>query len=119
MIYKHTYASGNHLCNLSDEALERELANETLRGFLILANLAESHSPRAVAMRLLYTSSSGIPGDLRGSGPASFFCSRNLTNRRAFVSCVVFSCSVLCARHEENEHMGKDGEELKGMPCTE
>ena len=41
------------LGDLADEALERELADEELRGLLVPADLAESDGARAVAVGLL------------------------------------------------------------------
>ena len=42
------------LGDLADEALERELADEQLRGLLVLADLAERHGARAVPVGLLH-----------------------------------------------------------------
>ncbi len=39
--------------NFANQALERQLANEQLRGLLVLADLAQGDGPRAEAMRLL------------------------------------------------------------------
>ena len=40
------------LRNLSDQALERQLANEELRALLVAADLAEGYRARSVAMGL-------------------------------------------------------------------
>ena len=45
--------------HLADEALERKLAEEQVRAFLVLADLAERDRPRAVAVRLLGPSGRG------------------------------------------------------------
>ena len=92
MIHKHAYASESHLCNLSYEALERELAKEWLRGLLILSNLAESNSTRAIAMRPLYSRCC--------CGP---LCRRNLVRDGLFT--VVLTCSLLRARHKAREQI--------------
>jgi hypothetical protein len=42
------------LGDLAHQALERQLTDEQLGGLLILANLAQSHGTRAVAMGLLH-----------------------------------------------------------------
>jgi hypothetical protein len=52
------------LRNLTNETLERSLANKKVRGFLILADLTESNSSRTVTVRLLDTS--GGRGALAG-----------------------------------------------------
>ena len=44
------------LGDLADEALERELADEQVRGLLVAADLAEGDGARAVAVGLLDTS---------------------------------------------------------------
>ena len=54
------------LGNLTNKALEGGLADEQVGGLLVLADLTESHSTRAVAVGLLHSSSSGgrLPGSL-------------------------------------------------------
>jgi hypothetical protein len=52
------------LSDLTNETLERSLANEKVRGLLVLADLTESNSSRAVTMGLLYAS--GGRGALAG-----------------------------------------------------
>ena len=47
------------LCDLTDKALEGQLANEKLSGLLVLADLAKSHGTRPVAVGLLDTATSG------------------------------------------------------------
>jgi len=42
------------LGDLAHEALERELADQKLRGLLVLADLPEGHGAGAVAVRLLH-----------------------------------------------------------------
>ena len=44
-----------HLCNLTDQALERQLADQQLRGLLVLADLAQRDSAGPVAVGLLHT----------------------------------------------------------------
>ncbi len=44
------------LRHLSAEALERQLADQQVRGLLVLADLAEGHGPRSVSVRLLDSS---------------------------------------------------------------
>lgn len=41
-----------HLCDLTDEALERQLADKQFGRLLILANLPKSYCPRPVAWLL-------------------------------------------------------------------
>ena len=48
------------LGNLTNKALEGELANKQLRGLLVAPNLAESDGTRAEAVRLLHTTGSGL-----------------------------------------------------------
>ena len=45
------------LRDLAHQALERELADQKLSGLLVLADLAESHGARAVAVRFLHSTS--------------------------------------------------------------
>jgi hypothetical protein len=70
------------LSDLANQPLERKLAEEEIRILLVLANLAQSHSPRAKAVRLLYPASRGrrlasslgsesTPGGLATGRPAS------------------------------------------------
>ena len=47
------------LGNLTDKALEGQLADEELSGFLVFTDLTESDGTGSVAMRLLYTTGSG------------------------------------------------------------
>ena len=70
------------LGNLTDKALEGQLADEKLSGLLVTTDLTESNSTRAITMGLLDTSGSGgrlagslggklLPGGLATSGLAS------------------------------------------------
>ena len=65
------------LGNLSDKALEGELADEKLSGLLVTTDLTESHGAGAVAMGLLDTSRRGgalarsLGGELLAGGLAS------------------------------------------------
>ena len=65
------------LGDLPDETLEGELADEELRGLLVLPDLSEGHSTRAVPVGLLDTTSSrgrlagGLGGQLLPWGLAS------------------------------------------------
>jgi len=56
------------LCDLSDQALERQLADQQLSGLLVAADFTKSHSSWPVAMRLLYSTGGGraFPGSLGG-----------------------------------------------------
>ena len=56
------------LSDFADQALEGELADEELSALLVLADLAESHSAGAVAVRLLDSTSGGsrLAGGLSG-----------------------------------------------------
>ena len=47
------------LGNLTDKALEGQLADEELSGFLVFTDLTESDGSGSVTMRLLHTSGSG------------------------------------------------------------
>jgi hypothetical protein len=47
------------LRNLPHQPLERQLADEKLRGLLVLADLPEGHGPRPVSVGLLHTAGSG------------------------------------------------------------
>ena len=47
------------LSNLTDQALERKLANEQVSGLLVTTDLSESDRSRAITVGLLDTSSSG------------------------------------------------------------
>jgi len=64
------------LGDLSHQALERELADEQLRGLLVPADLTESHGPGAVPVGLLHATSrggglaGGLGGQLLTRGPA-------------------------------------------------
>jgi len=53
------------LGNLTDQALEGQLADEQLRGLLVLADLTQRHGAGPVAVRLLHTTGGG--GGLAGS----------------------------------------------------
>jgi hypothetical protein len=53
------------LSNFTDKTLERGLADQEIRGLLVLADLAKSDGTWAVSVRLLDTSGSG--GGLAGS----------------------------------------------------
>ena len=46
--------SAKKLCDLSNQALKRELADEQLRRLLVAADLAERDGARSVAVRFLY-----------------------------------------------------------------
>jgi hypothetical protein len=65
------------LSNLTDKALERQLADEELSALLVAADLTESHSSRAVTVGLFDTSSgrgalaSSLGGQLLTGGLAS------------------------------------------------
>ena len=65
------------LGDLADEALERELADQQVRGLLVPADLAEGDGARAVAVGLLDAASgrgrlaSGLGGELLARGLAS------------------------------------------------
>ena len=65
------------LGNLTNQTLERQLANEQLSGFLVAPDFTESHSTGLVAVRLLDTSggwcalTSGLSGQLLSWGLAS------------------------------------------------
>ena len=54
-----TKVSFEILSNLTDQALEGQLADEQLSGLLILADLTESHGTGPVTMGLLHATSSG------------------------------------------------------------
>ncbi len=64
------------LGNLTDQALERELADEELSRLLVTTDLTESDGTRAVAMGLLHTASrrraltGGLGGELLTGRPA-------------------------------------------------
>jgi len=65
------------LGNLTDETLERELADEQLGGLLVATNLTESDGTRLISVRLLDTSgagsrlASGLGGELLSWGLAT------------------------------------------------
>lgn len=60
------------LGELTNETLERQLADEKLSGLLVTANLTDSHGTGAVTVGLLHTGSSGgrLAGSLMGEGLA-------------------------------------------------
>lgn len=47
------------LCNLTNETLEGELADEQLRALLVATNFTEGNSTRPETMGLLHTTSGG------------------------------------------------------------
>ena len=51
------------LCDLTNETLERELANEKLCRLLVATDFTEGDGTRAEAMRLLHTTSRGLQDD--------------------------------------------------------
>jgi len=59
------------LCNLTDETLERGLANEEIGRLLVLSDLTKSYSSGTITMRFLYSScgggrlTSGLCGELK------------------------------------------------------
>ena len=63
------------LSNLTDQALERELADEQLSGLLIFTDLTESHGTGPVTMGLLNTTSS------RGGFASSYRMDNEKTKR--------------------------------------
>ena len=69
------------LRDLPDEPLERQLADEQLRGLLVPADLAEGDGSRAVSVRLLDSSGrrGGLPGCLGGELFARGLASGGLT----------------------------------------
>ncbi len=78
------------LGDLADEALERELADQQLGGFLVTADLAKSHGARAVAVGLLHAAS-------RRRGLASGLGGELLSGRFATGG---FACGLLGAGHD-------------------
>ena len=76
------------LRDLADEALEGQLADEQLGGFLVAPDLTESHGARLVAVRLLDASggrgalAGGLGGQLLPGGLAS----------RGFAGCLLGTC---------------------------
>lgn len=77
-----TQISFEVLCNFPDEPLEGQLPDQQLSALLILADLTEGNSSRAVAVRLLHSTSGGgrltgslggklLPGSLPSRGLAS------------------------------------------------
>lgn len=82
------------LGDLSDEALEGQLADEQLGGFLVAADLSESHGAGPVAVRLLDSAGGrgALAGGFGGQLLAGSFASGGLTG------CLLGSrhdCSVL------------------------
>ena len=70
------------LSDLADQSLEGELADEKLRALLVLADLTESHSSGAIAMRLLGGAGGGggLTGGLGGELLAGNLSSGTLTS---------------------------------------
>ena len=56
------------LCNLTNQALERELADKELRGLLVATDLAKGDGTRSETMRLLHTTSGGCRSSLTCCG---------------------------------------------------
>ena len=103
------------LSDLPDQALEGQLADQQLGGLLVAADLAESHGPGPVAVRLLHSaggrgalpgglggqllpgslSSGGLTGGLLGSG---HFPLQSVRGDAAARGAIYTSCSTqLCA----------------------
>ena len=77
------------LSDLTDKALEGQLADEKLGGLLVTTDLTKSHSTRSVSVGLLHTTSGG--GALAGS-LGSELLSGGLASGR-------LSCGLLCSGH--------------------
>jgi hypothetical protein len=79
------------LGDLADEALERQLADEQLRGFLVATDLTESHRAGSVAMGLLDTAggrgalASRLGGQLLARGLSSRGLASGLLGTSHFV----------------------------------
>ena len=69
------------LRDLADQSLERELADQQVRGLLVSADLAERDGSRSVSVRLLHSSSRGraLAGGLGGELLARRFSSGRFT----------------------------------------
>ena len=90
------------LGDLADEALERKLADEEVRGLLVAADLAEGHGSRAVAVGLLDTSGGGgrlagcLGGELLAGGFASGGLAGGLLGAGHFVCWCVIVMPDVC-----------------------
>ena len=71
------------LSDLSDEALEGQLADERLRGFLVAADLPQSHGTGTVTVRLLDATGGrgALPGGFGGQLLPGSFSSGGLASR--------------------------------------
>ena len=81
------------LSDLSNQPLKRQLANQQFSTFLVPADFTQSHSARAVSVRLLHASC--------GWCTLSRCLSRQLFSRGLSPS--RFPSSLLCARHNNND----------------
>ena len=84
------------LSDLPDQALEGQLADEQLSGFLVATDLTQGHGTGPVAVRLLHAAGgrSALPGGLGGQLLPGGFTSSRLTSGLLGSSHSFFSLSV-------------------------
>ena len=91
------------LCDLTDQALEGQLADEKLSGLLVSPDLTESNSSRPVSVGLLDSS----------SGWSRFSCSLGGQLLSWSLSSSRFSCSLLGTSHGDSS----DETEVEAVWC--
>ena len=86
------------LSDLTDQSLEGELTDQKLSALLVLADLTESHSSRAITMRLLHVGSAGrgsLAGGLSGELLTGDLSSGTLTSSLLGTSHNSLDCRIL------------------------